>query len=42
MNILDCDLPPLDPKFTPRYFKPEVLEQLGPGEIQHAVSLEGR
>jgi arylsulfatase len=38
MNLLDCALPPLDPKFTPRYFKPEVLEQIGPGEIEHAVS----
>ena len=25
------------PHFTPRYFKPEVLDTLGPGEIQHAV-----
>jgi arylsulfatase len=38
MNLLDCAVPPLDPKFTPRYFKPEVLEQIGPGEIEHAVS----
>ena len=27
MGIVDCALPPLDPEFTPRYFKPEVLEQ---------------
>ena len=38
MNLLDCALPPLAPKLTPRYFKPEVLEQIGPGEIEHAVS----
>jgi arylsulfatase len=37
MNLLDCALPPLDPKFTPRYFKPEVLQQLGPGETEHPV-----
>ena len=37
MGIVDCDLPPLDPAFTPRYFKPEVMEKLGPGEIEHAV-----
>ena len=38
MNLLDCALPPLDPKFTPRYFKPEVMEQLGPGEVEHPVA----
>jgi len=37
MNLLDCGLPPMDPKFTPRYFKPEVMEQLGPGEAEHPV-----
>lgn len=36
-GIVDCGLSPLDPKFTPRYFKPEVLETLGSGEIEHAV-----
>jgi arylsulfatase len=38
MGIVNCDLPPLEPDFTPRYFQPEVLAQLGPGEIEHAVS----
>lgn len=38
LKLLDCALPPLDPKFTPRYFKPEVLERLGPGETEHTVS----
>jgi arylsulfatase A-like enzyme len=37
-GIVDCGLSPLDPKFTPRYFKPEVLETLGPGEIEHAFA----
>jgi arylsulfatase A-like enzyme len=37
-GILDCGLSALDPKFTPRYFAPEVLQTLGPGEIEHAVS----
>jgi arylsulfatase A-like enzyme len=36
-HLLDCALPPLDPKFTPRYFKPAILDQLGPGEEQHPV-----
>ncbi|HOX55334.1 MAG TPA: arylsulfatase [Candidatus Paceibacterota bacterium] len=40
MRLLDCALPPLDPGFTPRYFKPEVLEQLGPGETEHPVVWE--
>ena len=39
-GLLDCALPPLDPTFTPRYFKPEVLEQLGPGEAEHPVPWE--
>ena len=38
MGIVNCDLPPLEPDFTPRYFTPEVLKKLGPGEIEHAVS----
>jgi arylsulfatase A-like enzyme len=37
MHLLDCALPALDPKFTPRYFKPEVMETLGPGEAEHPV-----
>jgi arylsulfatase len=37
MGIVNCDLTPLEPGFTPRYFKPEVLKTLGPGEIEHAV-----
>ena len=38
MGLLDCALPPLDPQFTPRYFKPEVMETLGPGEVAHPVA----
>jgi len=37
LGIVDCGLSALDPKFTPRYFKPEVLRTLGPGETNHAV-----
>ncbi|MHB8899781.1 MAG: arylsulfatase [Thermoguttaceae bacterium] len=37
LGIVDCSLAPLEPSFTPRYFKPEVLQILGPGEIEHAV-----
>jgi len=36
-GIVDCKLSELDPKFAPRYFKLDVLEKLGPGEIEHAV-----
>jgi arylsulfatase len=37
MGIVNCDLAPLEPTFTPRYFKTDVLEKLGPGEMEHAV-----
>lgn len=37
MGIVNCGLPPLEPDFLPRYFKPDVMEKLGPGEIEHAV-----
>lgn len=37
MGIVTCDLSPLETAFTPRYFKPPVLQTLGPGEIEHPV-----
>ena len=37
MGIVNCGLAAAEPKFSPRYFKPEVLQTLGPGEIQFAV-----
>lgn len=37
-GIVNGPLSPLDPAFTPRYFKPEWLDAIGPGEIQHAVA----
>jgi arylsulfatase len=37
VGIVNCDLAPLDQKLSPRYFKTNVLEQLGPGEIRYAV-----
>lgn len=37
MGIVHCDLAPREPAFSPRYFKPEVLEILGPGECRFAV-----
>jgi len=37
MGIVNCGLAPAEPKFSPRYFKPAVLDTLGPGEIQFAV-----
>lgn len=36
-GIVDGKLSALDSQFTPRYFKPDVLENIGPGEIEHAV-----
>ena len=36
-GIGNCDLSELDPAFTPRYFKPEVLQTLGVGEVERAV-----
>jgi arylsulfatase len=33
-GIVDCALSARDPKFHPRYFKKEVLERLGPGEVE--------
>lgn len=37
MGIVTCDLSPLDQKLSPRYFKTNVMEQLGPGEERYAV-----
>ena len=37
-GIVDGKLSEPDAKFTPRYFKPEVLTQLSPGEIERAVA----
>ena len=37
MGIVNCGLAPLEPAFTPRYFKPGLLTTLGPGESEHAV-----
>ena len=37
MGIVNCDLAPLDVTFRPRYFKPEVMQTLGPGEVDHPV-----
>jgi arylsulfatase len=37
-GIVDCGLSALDPQFTPRYLKPDLLDKIGSGEIAHAVS----
>lgn len=37
LGLVDCALAPLEPGFSPRYFKPEILEVLGPGEVRYAV-----
>lgn len=36
-GILSSVLSARDPDFRPRYFKPEFLEKLGPGEVDRAV-----
>ncbi len=38
LGIVDAELPPRDPKFTPRYWKDQVLEEIGPGEVKHALA----
>lgn len=40
LGIVNCGLAPLDEKLSPRYFKPQVLEQLGPGEVRYALPWE--
>lgn len=37
LGLVNCALAPLEPAFKPRYFRPGVLNILGPGEIEHAV-----
>jgi len=37
LSIVDCGLSLLDPKFTPRYLKPDLSDIIGPGEVEHAV-----
>jgi len=34
LGIVDCAYSPRDSSFHPRYFKPEYLEKLGPGEVE--------
>lgn len=40
LGIVDSTLREMDSALTPRYFKPEFLEELGPGEVKHAVAWE--
>jgi arylsulfatase len=37
-GIVDCDLSARDAGFTPRYYRPDVLTTLGPGETVHATA----
>lgn len=37
-GLYDGPLSERDPAFTPRYLKPNLLEQIGPGEVLHAVA----
>ncbi len=36
-GIVNCALPPLETAFTPRYFRKEFLDSLGPGEELHPI-----
>jgi len=38
LGIVNCALSARDAQLTPRYFKQEWLDTLGPGEIEHAVA----
>src|SRR5262249_19274262 len=37
LGIVNCDLAALDAGLTPRYYKESIMEDVGPGEINHAV-----
>jgi arylsulfatase len=37
LGIVQCDLAAPEPTLSPRYFQPQVLETLGPGEVRFAV-----
>jgi len=41
MGIVNCPPAPLDIKLTPRYLKPELPDQIGPGEVLRAVPWAG-
>lgn len=38
LGIVNCDLAPRDPALSPRYFRTNVLEALGPGEVRYPVA----
>lgn len=38
LGIVNCGLAEREASFSPRYFKPAILEQLGPGESRYAVA----
>jgi len=38
MGIVNCDLALRDEKLSPRYFRPDLLEKVGPGESRYAVA----
>ncbi|MCX6911030.1 MAG: arylsulfatase [Verrucomicrobia bacterium] len=38
MGIVNCALALRDEKLSPRYFKPDLLEKVGPGESRYAVA----
>ncbi len=38
LGIVDCGLAAREPEFSPRYFKPEIMGQLGGGESRYPVA----
>lgn len=38
MGLVQCELSPREEAFMPRYFKPTVLDLLGPGETPHPLA----
>lgn len=38
LGIVNCGLAEREPGFSPRYFKPEIMGRLGPGESRHPVA----
>jgi arylsulfatase len=38
LGVISHALPPRDEKLSPRYWRPDVLDKLGPGEVRYAVA----
>ncbi len=38
MGVVNCEIARRDERLSPRYFRPDVLDKLGPGESRYAVA----